>query len=269
MYKEKKVFISHSSKDAIYVEQLIELLEGIGVASHQIFCSSFDGYGINLGENFLDVLKKELNNNVLVIFVLTSNFYRSPISLCEMGATWVKTNEHIPILIPPFEYNQIKGVIPLTQGMMINEKLKLNSLKEKIESFLDIEPKNISAWERKRDSVLKIINNFLVEKNEEKKDVIHSKINSNSSIEVPENILGIIKKKAGKEWPDDYDMQLHIIQSQSKAYNILRYSPPDDIPSDKFNSIYSKAKKEWPNDFEMQLHIVKEQVQNYKKLQNI
>lgn len=163
--QNKKIFISHSSNDKLLVEQVIEILEAIGVPSDRIFCTSFEGYGIGLGADFLDTIKKELNNEVLVLFILSFHFYQSPVSLCEMGATWVKTNEHIPILIPPFNYSDIKGVIPTTQGMKINEKAKFNSLKEKVESFLSFTHRNISTWERKRDNILKEIKTIL------KKDV--------------------------------------------------------------------------------------------------
>lgn len=150
-----KVFISHSSNDKKYVEELIDILETVGLKSTQIFCSSFDGYGIDLGENFLERIKSELNDEILVLFVLSDNFYSSPVSLCEMGATWIKTSEHIPVLIPPFDFKDIKGVIPLTQGFKINESLKLNLFKEKLEQIFKLEPIDFSNWERKRDRILK------------------------------------------------------------------------------------------------------------------
>ncbi len=155
--KINKIFISHSSSDKIFVEEIIDLIETIGLSSTQIFCSSFDGYGIDLGEDFLDRIKDELNENILVLFVLSNNFYSSPVCLCEMGATWIKTNEHIPILIPPFNYKDVKGVIPLTQGFKINESLKLNLFKEKLEKLFNLSSIDNSSWERKRDRILKRI----------------------------------------------------------------------------------------------------------------
>ena len=157
-----KIFISHSSKDKKIVEELIEILETIGMNSTQIFCSSFEGYGIEYGENFLETIKNELDNKVLVLFMLSNNFYDSPICLCEMGASWMKTNTHIPILIPPLEFKDIKGVFPLTQGLMINNSLALNQFKEQIENIFAL--KNIlnsSTWERKRDRIINRINKEL------------------------------------------------------------------------------------------------------------
>jgi TIR domain len=156
-----KVFISHSSTDKDFVEELIDLLETIGLESTQIFCSSFAGYGIDLGQDFLARLREELDDRILVLFVLSKNFYASPISLCEMGATWVKTNEHIPILIPPFSFKDILGVIPLTQGFMIDDSLKLNLFKSKIEEIFSLTPIDYSTWERKRDRALARIKNMI------------------------------------------------------------------------------------------------------------
>lgn len=150
-----KIFISHASKDAEIVGDIIELLETIGAEEQQIFCTSFEGYGIDLGANFLDTIKDELSSEILVIFVLSENFYASPVCLCEMGAAWILSKEHIPVLIPPLDYKDVQGVIPLTQGLKINEPLKLNQLKEKIEKIFNVE-KNLSVtnWERKRDKIV-------------------------------------------------------------------------------------------------------------------
>lgn len=154
---QKKIFISHSTKDVKYVEHLIELIESMGVTEKQIFCSSFEPYGIPLGENFLERIKQELSNEVIVLFVLTQNFLASPICLCEMGATWVLANRHVPILIPPFDFSDIRGVMPLTQGFKINEPNKLNSFKDTILNYFNLEPMDFTKWERKRATFLKSI----------------------------------------------------------------------------------------------------------------
>ncbi len=158
----RKVFISHASRDSDIVEELIDVLETIGLESEQIFCTSFEGYGIDLGENFLDKIRGELESESLVIFLLSRNFYQSPVCLCEMGATWVLSKEHIPVLIPPLDYSDVEGVIPLSQGMKINDPLKMNSLKAKIENLFNLStPLNSSTWERKRDRILARINETL------------------------------------------------------------------------------------------------------------
>lgn len=158
----RRVFISHSSSDVEIVEELIDILEMIGLPHDRIFCTSFAGYGINLGENFLDAIRDELTSETLVLFVLTQNFYASPVCLGEMGATWVLAKEHIPIVVPPLQFSDVKGVIPLTQGFLINDPMKLNLFKDKIESTMGL-PCTLSqsSWERKRDRIVNRINKQL------------------------------------------------------------------------------------------------------------
>ena len=71
-----------------------------------------------------------------------------------MGAAWIKSSKCIPILIPPFDFKHVQGVIPLTQGMKINDKFKLNSLKQTVEAWFNIASINQSTWERKRDKFI-------------------------------------------------------------------------------------------------------------------
>lgn len=157
-----KVFISHSSKDVKVVEEFVDLLETIGLDSNQIFCSSLSGYGIPLGENFIECLKSELSDlNTMVIFMLSENFYKSPVSMCEMGATWIQSKEHIPVLIPPFKFEDIAGTLKLTQGFMINDSMKWNEFKDKILQTFGLEDLSDSVWERKRDRKIARINELL------------------------------------------------------------------------------------------------------------
>lgn len=165
--KEPTIFISHSSKDKDVVGKVIDVLEAIGVPSDKIFCSSFEGYGVPLGEDFLEYIKKELDNNVMVLFLLSENFYKSAICICEMGATWVKTNKHIPILIPPFDFKDIEGVIPTTQGMKINNKFNLTQLKSSVEEFMELQNLDALFWERKRDNIIGEIDKILEIKTKE------------------------------------------------------------------------------------------------------
>lgn len=266
----QKIFISHSSLDSKMVEKVIDLLEIIGVPSNQIFCSSFEGYGVKLGSDFLEVIRNELDSNVLVLFILSSNFYSSAVSLCEMGATWVKTNNHIPILIPPFEYADIKGVIPTTHGMKINEKEKLNSLKDVVLEFMNLKQLNTSIWERKRDKVLKEI------KKELESSIANTRIEKSSNTteaNLSDEYYDVqdkkIKELSKKEWPDDFEMQLDFIKRQNDALKKLKEQKPIDISEDDFKSIRKKGRQEWPNDFEMQLDYEQRQIESLRRLREV
>lgn len=262
-----KIFISHSSLDSKFVEKIIDLLETIGVPSEKIFCSSFEGYGVKLGKDFLEYLRKELDNKVLVIFILSNNFYASPISLCEMGATWVKTNDHIPILIPPFDYKDIKGVIPTTLGMKIDEREKYNSLKETIESFLDLIPINLAIWERKRDNILKDIKRLFESSPPEVEGKLE--LSSPNSDNYYDNSDSLIRKWSEIEWPIDFEMQIYYIEKQKSSVEKLKQHNPIDIDKKKFELIRQNARKEWPKDFEMQLDFEQRQVESLRRLNKL
>lgn len=265
-----KIFISHSSLDSKYVEKIIDLLETIGIPSNKIFCSSFEGYGIKLGKDFLTYLKDELNDDILVIFILSENFYKSAICLCEMGATWIKTNDHIPILIPPFEYGDMKGVIPMSHGMKINDKERYNSLKEIIENNFNIHPINNSVWERKRDNHLKQIIQIIEststsEVNLKKSNSIFNNNNDDYYI----NANDIIKKQSKIEWPNDFEMQHHYISTQKEAVENLKQHNPSDIEKYQFDMIRKQARAEWKNDYDMQLHFELKQVESLRRINEL
>jgi hypothetical protein len=189
----KKIFISHSSKDNALIDLFIDLLEVIGIKDGQIFYSSDPAYGVEPGENILERLKRELDAQVLVLFILSDNFYKSPVCLCEMGATWIKTNKQIPILMPLFDFDKIKGVFPNTLSLKINDKHQLTKLKKVIETDFNLAPINDVKWEKKRDNFLSEIIPFIEkEKTEKMEAAIKLRINSENRILVTDlkNIIG-------------------------------------------------------------------------------
>lgn len=267
----KKIFISHSSKDVSFVEHVIDLLEIMGIKSKSIFCTSFEGYGVALGESFLERIKKEINEDVIMIFILSNNYYESVFSICEMGAAWVKTDHHIPILIPPFNYEEMQGVIPSAHGMKINEPQKYNSLKKIIEDLFELEPIDSSVWERKRNSKIELIDQLLSKKPNsfEVKKSNPNKGNSNIDDNYYANRDEEIKERAVIEWPDDFNMQLHYIKGEKEAIQSLINSVPEGIDNDVFNKIREQGRIEWPNDFKMQLHYEKGQIESIRKLKSM
>ena len=89
-----KIFISHSSQDAVYAESIVKFLINIGVKREQIFCSSVDGCGIRLGANIPETIRKEfLENDIYAIMLLSENYYASAICLNEMEAAWIAAKE--------------------------------------------------------------------------------------------------------------------------------------------------------------------------------
>ena len=60
--KPVKIFISHSSKDVVFIRRLVEFLEDMNVPEEGIFCSSVPEYGIPGGQKYLIFCVNNLKN---------------------------------------------------------------------------------------------------------------------------------------------------------------------------------------------------------------
>lgn len=166
MEKCKKVFLSHATKDLTYVEPITELLEDIGLTEEQLVCSSIPGYGIPLGEDIYDWLSKQFQScDLHVLFILSGNYYDSVACLNEMGATWVLKTRYDSILLPGFEFRDIKGAVnPNKISIKLDSdervlKQHLNDLKDKLVLEFGLHMPSASKWERHRDAFIEKINN--------------------------------------------------------------------------------------------------------------
>ena len=162
--KKPKVFISHSSKDIEYVRPLVELLEDIGLTQEQLFCSSIPGYSIPLDEDIYDYLKKQFEaHNLHVIFVLSENYYRSVPCMNEMGAAWIQQNNYTTILLPGFEFQQMKGAINPRKNVLkldgdpFEVKEKLGQIKNNLSQEFELAPIADIRWEQKRDAFISAV----------------------------------------------------------------------------------------------------------------
>lgn len=158
-----KIFISHSSLDLDYVELFVELLADIGLTNENLFCSSVPDYAIPLNQDIYDYLASLFHKHTLyVIFMLSDNYYKSPACLNEMGAAWVLKNEYTAILLPKFEYKQIKGAVnPNKIGLKLDDeeelfKKRLGELKNIISEKFAISVPDM-RWEKKRNDFLTAI----------------------------------------------------------------------------------------------------------------
>lgn len=157
-YRPPKLFISHAEADSIIVKKFVSLLERIGIRTEHLFCSSIDGYDIPQGaEDIYDYLRNEMSNDGLfVIMMLSKNYYASKVCLNEMGAAWVRRAAYQVILLPGFDYPEIKGVIRPTEMCfklddITHRPYDMNELKERIIKHLDLPAIDSTQWERKRD----------------------------------------------------------------------------------------------------------------------
>lgn len=137
-----KIFISHSSKNKIYGEKLVELIRGLGVKENEIIFTSNIAYGIPVGQNIFNWLKSQISENPFVIYLLSEEYYESIACLNEMGAAWIIENKHAAIFIPNFDLSSKEfqsGVLdPREIGFYINDEDRILSFVQLLSDYFEI-----------------------------------------------------------------------------------------------------------------------------------
>lgn len=164
--KPYRIFISHSSKDKEFVKHLVDLLEVIGIdGKDKLFCSSVPLYGIDLsGKIFETLLSQFKDNQLFVLYIHSSNYYESPVSLNEMGAAWVLQSDHCSFLIKGFPFEGMKGVVNddeiaiKVDGDTDEISIRMNQLKDKLIKLFQLPKLDNDKWEWKRNLFLERVN---------------------------------------------------------------------------------------------------------------
>ena len=166
-----KLFISHSSKDKEYIAALADMLEEIGMPDGSFVCTSVPGHGIPEGANIFDWLRKQfLECDLRVVFALSDNYYSSAASLNEMGAAWVTKATDTLLLLPGFEFDEIKGCVDprkvgISFGMDDAElKHRLNEFKDELVTEHHLPAIAQARWERRRDRFIKTVREIAAKK---------------------------------------------------------------------------------------------------------
>ncbi len=162
MSDDIRIFISHSSKEKDLVDAFVDLLtSGLNINSDEIFCTSLEGLGIPTGEGFIDFIKAQIEEADVVISIVSKNYYDSAFCLCELGASWVISGDHMPILVPPMEFSDIEDVMKGLQGRKINSGSDLSEIKDELEALLALKPMKTARWNVKKDKFLKEVEEII------------------------------------------------------------------------------------------------------------
>ncbi|HAH63828.1 MAG TPA: hypothetical protein DCL73_17210 [Treponema sp.] len=134
--QRKAIFISHSSRDENIASKLVDALIEMGIDKDILFYSSRPETGIEVGNQLEKKLYENLRSSEVVIFVLTDNFYRSPICMNEMGAAWILNKEVVPILLGGLTPDGMQGVIDKKYIAFSTEKDDVTRLEKKLLKYI-------------------------------------------------------------------------------------------------------------------------------------
>ena len=163
--KTPKVFISHKTEDDEYAKALVDLILSLGVKSEDIFCSSYPPFAIKFGDNILEIIKKQFEeHNLFVLFIHSPRYYKSAISLNEMGAAWILKSDHLSFLTNDCSFDMLTGVIDSKEtafkaGDSRTEHL-LFDFKDKIIDFFKLEKMDEKLWDTRKKEFLEKVNNL-------------------------------------------------------------------------------------------------------------
>ena len=161
--KKNKIFISHSSADKKVVEALVDLLIIIGVNKpEQMFCSSCPPFDVKVNNDIFATLKEQYDKyHLYMIYMLSDNYYNSPVSLNEMGAGWVLQYDYQCITLPGFSPNDIKGCVDAKKKALVLDsetlRLELNDFIDEIVKLMKLPPIDPKLLETKKDRFISAI----------------------------------------------------------------------------------------------------------------
>jgi hypothetical protein len=146
------IFLSHATADTKLAEKFLRfLVEAIGVREKEIFCSSVEGHGIPLGDDFNEYMKTSIQEPKLVILLMTPRYMESWFCLMELGAAWAKSHYTLPIVVPPVKFSAVSSTLGLKQGWSIDNEEKLNALRDMIiKAKIPLDDRSATTWDKKR-----------------------------------------------------------------------------------------------------------------------
>lgn len=149
-----RIFITHATKGQRLAEALVDLLvNGVGVPSHQIFCSSVEGHTIPTGARIKEFLRDELTGGAAVIGLISRAYFESTWCVCELGATWALAKRFFPILVPPMSHGDLPKFLVDDQTLLLGEDSHLDRLCDELPALVGITT-NIAKWNSKKKQFL-------------------------------------------------------------------------------------------------------------------
>lgn len=100
-----KILLSHNSSDKKYGDALRNLFINLGIKNNQLIYTSHPLNKIPFGENIFDYLKKNIQKDILVIYLWSNEYLKSAACLNEMGAAWIVGSDYLNIYTPDFDFN--------------------------------------------------------------------------------------------------------------------------------------------------------------------
>ena len=97
----KKIFISYSYKDEIWVSDFVSSLKESGVETW------FDIHELTPGDRWEEKLQQALRESSIIVVIISENSFKSPWTFFELGAAIADKKQIIPVLVGDVESKHI------------------------------------------------------------------------------------------------------------------------------------------------------------------
>lgn len=155
-----KIFISHSSKDKAIVNPFVSyiLRLGLKIDLRNLFYSSQESTGVIAGDNIFSKIKEEVVPADIVFLMFSENYEKSNPCLMELGATWGKGTQFIPILLPDYDCNKLeKWHMKDIKAIKINDENNLDQLFNIISRKYPDKQLDVTDWNEQKRTFLESI----------------------------------------------------------------------------------------------------------------
>jgi len=155
------VFISHSSKDILYIQPFKDIIlkEALGLRDENIICTSFESTGVEPGENIPEYIRDNIDSANVFLSMVSPNYKMSEVCLNEVGAAWALGKFLIQVVLPGEgeDYKNLGWLLNLDKATRINNGDMLDSLAEKICKELGMSMPTPKHWNPSRERFLHAI----------------------------------------------------------------------------------------------------------------
>lgn len=148
------IFISHSSKDKVLVEKLIQLLHLAFLTVEEIRATSVPGYGLPGGSSTDDHLRTEINDAVVVVGLISQASVRSSYVIFELGARWGSRKPMVPLLAPGFDPSQLEGPLRGINCLDASSASHLHQFLQELSGHLKTPLGSAAAVQRQIDDIV-------------------------------------------------------------------------------------------------------------------
>jgi len=155
MASDLRLFISHSAKDAVIAEALIELLrDALGLPAEAIRCTSVDGYRLPGGADTDEQLRSETHSADAFIGLISPNSLASLYVAFELGARWGAGKYLVPVLAPGVSVSVMDGPLIGLNALRLDNASQLHQLIQELAAELGVPATSPATYQRYINRIL-------------------------------------------------------------------------------------------------------------------